>query len=123
MSTGSCRMVSTAATERPAGGAATAVVRSRVGETRRDPASITTPRPAGCPPGPTPTTAARATSASASTRCSMPTGVTGPSAVVITWTSRPSTHSRPVGVEVADVAGPVPARVAGAGRSVAHSRS
>ena len=45
-------------------------------------------------------------------RCSIPTGVSGPSAVVITCTSRPSTHSRPSGVEVPDVAGPVPAGVA-----------
>ena len=35
------------------------------------------------------------TPSTASTRCSTPTGVTGPAAVVITCAVRPSTHSRP----------------------------
>ena len=47
------------------------------------------------PGGPTPTAAAAATSGSCSTRCSTPTGVTGPPGVLITCTSRPSTQSRP----------------------------
>ena len=87
-------MVSTAAIERPAA-ARTARRQFRVGETVRTPASRPRPRPAGCPPGRHRPRPPGATSASDSTRCSTPTGVTGPSAVVITWTSRPSIHSRP----------------------------
>ena len=58
--------------------------------------------------GPTPTAAARATPSARSTTRSSGTEVTGPPAVSMTCTARPSTQRRPVGVEVADVARAVP---------------
>ena len=62
---------------------------------RRPSAGTTTATTCWVPTGPTPTAAAARTSSSVSIRCSTPTGVTGPSAVVTTCTSRPSTQSRP----------------------------
>ena len=40
----------------------------------------------------------------------MPTGVTGPLAVMMMWIMRPSIHSRPCAIEVADIAAAVPLR-------------
>ena len=87
-----------------------------IGDDGRRVQSVSTTTTTCCVPrGPTPTTAAARTPSTACARCSRPTGVTTPESVDDDVREPTLDPQQTVGVEVADVAGPVPAGVPGGG--------
>ena len=111
MSTGSRSVTSTAATGTPAA-VRTAAARSGAASGPSGGASPARPRrcSAGCRRGPTPTARRETDVEHASTRCSIPTGVTGPVGTG-DHVHEPTFDPEPtLLVEVADVAGAMPAR-------------